>query len=39
MIKTGLAYLLMVLVMSLGVLIVGRSNGRLAPGEERPKKK
>lgn len=39
MIKTGIAYLLMALVMSLGVLLVGRSNGRLAPGEQRPKKK
>ena len=39
MIKTGIAYLLMVLLMALGILIVGRSDGRRAPGEEPPKKK
>ena len=38
-IKTGIAYLLMVLLMALGILIVGRSDGRRAPGEEPPKKK
>lgn len=39
MIKTGIAYMLIVLLMALGVLIVGRSGGRLAPGEEPPQKR
>jgi hypothetical protein len=38
-IYTGIAYLLMVLLMALGILIVGRSDGRLAPGDEPPKKR
>ncbi len=39
MIKTGIAYIPIVLLMALGILIVGRSGGRLAPGEEPPKKR